>query len=52
MNLFDWLLSWFDSSIDYRLERYLGQSVDRCDLEHRLKNWDYMSETERNSWWP
>lgn len=45
-NLYDWI----NNSTDFRQERYLAQSVDLADLERRQRQWQYMSEWERDRW--
>jgi hypothetical protein len=45
------LWHWADPGVDWRLERYLAESIDLADLEHRIKRWDYMTEAERNHWY-
>ena len=46
MKLFDWI----NGGTDWRLERYLSQSADLADLERRQRQWQRMSDWERDRW--
>lgn len=50
MQFFKKLFDWINSGTDWRLERYLAQSVDLADLERRQRQWQYMSDFERDRW--
>ncbi len=49
MNILQRLIGWFTTSpINFSMERYLSQSSDLADLEHRMKKWEYMSDSEKS----
>jgi hypothetical protein len=51
MNMFQKMWAWLrDCGTDFRLERYLSNSTDIADLEHRQHKWTYMSEAEKSRW--
>jgi len=47
MNKLRKLINWIRSPYDFRMERYLAGSADIAELDHRMRKWQYMSESER-----
>ena len=49
--MFRWFKELFSgNSVDFRMERFLSQSADHAELEHRIRRWENMNEGEKNRW--